>query len=75
MTCRNTRMRLCGLCFAALVPLTGCNDLVLENLTIGLRDGALSAADGLIHGLFDQHFGLEEEGEDAEHGNDLHVHP
>jgi hypothetical protein len=70
----NARFRILALaCIAFAIPLTGCDKLVLENLAVGLRDGAVTAASGIVEGFFNSQFNL---GEDAapEEANDEHVH-
>ena len=52
----------------------GCNAVVYEQLVTGLREGAVTAAGGIVEGLFNQTFGLEDAAAAEEGGNDLHTH-
>lgn len=65
-----------GLLAAALVPLAGCHERVLENLAVGLRDGTLTTVGGILEDLFNERFDLEESAideEEEEGGDDLFV--
>ncbi len=56
---------------ASVVSLSGCDDLIVSNLLLGARDGALTTTTGIIEGFFEHRFELEagDEGHD-EHGNE-----
>lgn len=67
---RSRRMLVGGAIIGTLAPLTGCHDLLAENVVIGLREGALIAAEGIIEGGFNTAFGLESEAEEEEESAD-----
>ena len=66
---------LSGLLAAALAPLAGCHERVLENLAVGLRDGTLTTVGGILEDFFNERFDLEEGADDEEEegGDDLVV--
>ncbi len=55
----------------SLVALSGCDDLIVSNLLLGARDGALTTTTGIIEGFFEQRFGLEA-GDEGHEGEDEH---
>ena len=61
---------LSGLLAAALGPLAGCHERVLENLAVGLRDGTLTTVGGILEDFFNERFDLEEGADDEEEGGD-----
>jgi len=63
-------------CAALAAVLPGCDELILSNLLLGARDGAVTATTGIVEGFFEKQFGLgaadagdDEHAEEDEHGH------
>ena len=57
------------LCFM-WIPCAGCQDLVADNLTAGVRDGLVTFSTGIVEGVIDAILGLNA---GADSGNDLFI--
>jgi len=54
-----------AMCSALLVTAAGCDRAVQTNLALGLREGTLTAVQGIIEDVFNRWFGLDSANGDA----------
>jgi len=76
---KKTIHRMCAVIGAtALFVATGCNQIVVPNLLLGVHDGAVSTATGIIDSFFELNYGISaaDGGAQTEEasGNDLFIH-
>ena len=76
MTTRTLRV---GLGNLSLTAVSGCDELIMSNLLLGARDGALTTTSGIINDFFDGRYGIEagedDHADEGDHGHeDEHGH-